>query len=160
MTTRRRWVISSPVGYLGITVDGDELVSVEPGLPGPETRFPDELLEAVEKEFKLYFEGTLGEFSVPVKRPTEATAYAHKVWDSLLSIPYGETVTYGQLAKAVGGSPRGIGRACKTNNLAIIIPCHRVVAASGLGGYGGDWEEGKAISVKKWLLEMEKEYSG
>ncbi len=82
----------------------------------------------------------------------EGTAFDHRVWDAVAAIPYGETVTYGEIARAIG-SPNGaraVGTANGRNPIPIIIPCHRVVAAGGkLGGYGG------GLPLKRRLLDLE-----
>lgn len=81
------------------------------------------------------------------------TPLQKKVWRLLCKIPLGSTVTYGGLARRLGTSPRVIGAACRSNPLPIIIPCHRVVAANGLGGYCGS--DSRCVANKKWLLAHE-----
>jgi methylated-DNA-[protein]-cysteine S-methyltransferase len=86
---------------------------------------------------------------------TVGTEFQKIVWQSLLDIPYSETISYLELAKAIGnkGAMRAVGSANGANALAIIIPCHRVIASDGsLGGYGG------GLSIKKDLLALEKNY--
>lgn len=84
----------------------------------------------------------------------QGTAYQFKVWQELIKIPFGQTVTYKALALRIGSGPRAIGNACKRNPYPFIIPCHRVVAVNGLGGYGGE-TQGDLIAVKRQLLEAE-----
>ena len=79
------------------------------------------------------------------------TEYHRTVWQALRAIPLGETRTYKQIAQQVGGSPRSVGQAVGRNPVPILIPCHRVVAAHGLGGYSGDG----GLDDKAWLLEFE-----
>lgn len=76
-----------------------------------------------------------------------------KVWNALQQIPSGTTVTYGQLARKLDSSSRAIGQACRTNPIAIVVPCHRVVSATGLGGYMG---REKQLNIKQWLLQHER----
>ena len=86
-----------------------------------------------------------------------ASAFQRRVWEALREIPYGETRTYGQVAAAIGspGAARAVGRACATNPVAIVVPCHRVVASGGrLGGYSS------GLDRKRWLLDREAETSG
>lgn len=84
----------------------------------------------------------------------EATDFQKRVLTTLQNIPYGETRTYGELASALQTSPRAIGNACRRNPLPLLIPCHRVVSQSGLGGFSGQ-TNGTMIEVKQYLLTRE-----
>jgi methylated-DNA-[protein]-cysteine S-methyltransferase len=81
------------------------------------------------------------------------TAYQQKVWQAISSIPLGQTRTYGQLAQQIGSGPRAVANACGANQLPLIIPCHRVVAQNGIGGFMQSKLNG--LQVKKWLLKHE-----
>jgi methylated-DNA-[protein]-cysteine S-methyltransferase len=81
------------------------------------------------------------------------TPLQQKIWQSIRRIPCGKTITYGELARKIGTSPRVVGNACRCNPIPVIIPCHRVVAAAGLGGYYGNTVEG--LRIKRWLLDHE-----
>ncbi len=108
-------------------------------------------IEHVEAELKEYFEGNLSTFKVPLVFP--GTGFQRKVWNELMKIPYGKTISYEELAKKVGvpNASRAAGTANGMNRIGIIIPCHRVVNKSGkLGGYGG------GLWRKQWLLDMER----
>ena len=83
------------------------------------------------------------------------TAYQRRVWAYLRTIPRGETRTYGAVASAVGGSARAVGGANRANPIPILIPCHRVCAANGLGGYAGSAQDGWGLDMKRRLLELE-----
>ena len=105
-------------------------------------------------EMDAYFSGQLREFSVPIA--PKGTVFQHRVWDHLLTIPYGQTATYGQVARALGsmGHSRAVGRANGTNPIFLIIPCHRVIGADGrLTGYAG------GLDKKAELLKLEKQFS-
>lgn len=107
-------------------------------------------LKKLGRELASYFKGRLSEFTVPID--VTGTAFEQRVWGQLLKIPYGETRSYGQMAKSLGnpGASRAVGRANGANYLSIIIPCHRVIEANGkLRGYGG------GLWRKKYLLELE-----
>lgn len=107
-------------------------------------------LKKLGRELTSYFKGKLSEFTVPID--VTGTAFEQKVWNQLLKIPYGETRSYGQMAKFLGkpGASRAVGRANGANYLSILIPCHRVIEANGkLRGYGG------GLWRKKYLLELE-----
>jgi len=82
------------------------------------------------------------------------TKFQKSVWKELCKIPLGETRTYGEIAKILNSSARAVGNACRKNPIAIIIPCHRVVSATGIGGYAGKIE-GKQLNIKRWLLKHE-----
>lgn len=105
--------------------------------------------DAVRRQLDEYFAGQRQGFEVPLA--PAGTAFQRRVWRALLGIPFGETITYGELARRVGNprAARAVGAANGANPIAIIIPCHRVVAANGLGGYGG------GLKVKQQLLALE-----
>ena len=119
------------------------------------TRGDDDILSQLEDELTRYFEGSLREFTVALD--LKGTAFQKEVWRQLLKIPYGETRTYGDIAKELGkpGAARAVGRANGENYVAVIVPCHRVIeAGGGLRGYGGGLER------KKYLLDLESRYVG
>lgn len=112
-------------------------------------------LRTLKKQLKEYFKGKRKEFSVSLVTP--GTEFQRKVWNNLLKIPYGTTVSYLQQAKQINnpGAVRAVANANGSNRIAIIIPCHRVIGSEGnLTGYGG------GIERKRWLLDHEKKYSG
>ena len=113
----------------------------------------NEILELTKAQLGEYWSGSRQSFDMPLL--TVGTEFQKMVWQSLLDIPYSETISYLELAKAIGnkGAVRAVGSANGANALAIIIPCHRVIASDGsLGGYGG------GLSIKKDLLALEKNY--
>ena len=107
-----------------------------------------DLLDEVERQLGEYFAGGRRRFDLPLD--LRGTAHQKRVWSELLKIPFGETISYGQLAERVGSSPRAVGGANGSNRVPIVVPCHRVIAADGsLGGFGG------GLPVKQHLLELE-----
>ncbi len=84
----------------------------------------------------------------------EGTPFQRSVWQAMCAIPRGKTRTYGDIAKALGGEPRVVGQACGDNRLPIVIPCHRVVAADGIGGFAHS-SGGYLLEAKRWLLMHE-----
>lgn len=109
------------------------------------------VLEQLQKELSLYFEGLLQIFEVPLA-DDYGTDFQRLVWKELCKIPYGQTINYKELAIAVGNekATRAVARANGANTISIIIPCHRVINSNGeLGGYGG------GLDRKKWLIELE-----
>lgn len=116
---------------------------------------PDETLQQVIGQLREYFAGQRRDFDVPLDLPPMEPATA-AVLGAMRTIGYGETVTYGELATRSGtGLPaRAIGSIMGANPVPIVIPCHRVVAADGLGGYSGG-DRGHELATKRWLLELE-----
>ncbi len=117
---------------------------------GPTREGTSPLLDRLESQLDEYFAGTRLEFDLPLDIP--GSNFQERVWGELLRIPYGETISYRQLAENVeaGAAYRAVGRANGSNRVAIIVPCHRVVAAGGgLGGYGG------GLPAKRHLLDLE-----
>ena len=89
----------------------------------------------------------------------DVTDFQRSVLTQLQKIPYGETRTYGDIAKILETSPRAVGNACRKNPVPIVIPCHRVVAAKGIGGYVGA-VSGDKLDIKSWLLKLEHAIQG
>jgi methylated-DNA-[protein]-cysteine S-methyltransferase len=140
------FVVDSPIGPLGVSLDGDTVVGVRFGAPaGPVARC------RARDELEAYFAGTLTEFTVPV-RMCGGSEFERAVWGEIAGIPYGEMLTYGEIATALGdpGLARAVGTACNHNPVPVIVPCHRVVGAGGkMVGFGG------GIERKRKLLELE-----
>lgn len=142
----------SPLGRLGLMGEGEALTALTlPNQPVPRiTERETPLLGEARRQLAAYFAGKLREFDLPL-RP-EGTPFRLRVWDELRKIPYGQVISYGELARRVGrpGAARAVGGANHHNPIAIIIPCHRVIAAGGaLCGYGG------GLELKRALLELE-----
>lgn len=114
-----------------------------------------EILQATRRQLDEYFRGRRREFDVPLQAP--GTPFQQLVWDQLRQIPYGSTLSYDALARAIGrpGAPRAVGRANGDNRLAIVIPCHRIVRRDGtLGGYGGGkWRKQALLDLEQGNLE-------
>ncbi|MGW4082622.1 methylated-DNA--[protein]-cysteine S-methyltransferase [Streptomyces sp. NPDC004822] len=141
---RQHTVIDSPYGPLTLVADDGVLCGLymtdQRHRPAEETFGPRDAtpFARAEEQLEAYFAGTLREFTLPLR--LAGTPFQRSVWDALRTIPYGETRTYGQLADALGkpGASRAVGLANGRNPIGIIVPCHRVVGASGaLTGYGG-----------------------
>jgi methylated-DNA-[protein]-cysteine S-methyltransferase len=152
-------VISTPFSMVGIRCDADMLTNID-FLPmnispkPPETLFTEEVV----RQFRCYLADPAFHFSLPLAR--RGTEFQRRVWDALAEIPPSQVLTYGQLAKRLGTSPRPVGGALRANPLPIVIPCHRVVATGGgLGGYCGA-TLGEALRAKHWLLRHEGAVAG
>lgn len=157
MKTKFVTYLKSPTGEIKITADEEFVNSIL--FVFDDTEMEEENLNSVLKECKVqlsqYFSGKRKEFDIPIKQ--EGTEFQKKVWDELLKIPYGKTVSYNFIAESLGDkkSIRAVGAANGKNQISILVPCHRVMGSDGsLTGYaGGLWR-------KKWLLNHEKEFSG
>jgi methylated-DNA-[protein]-cysteine S-methyltransferase len=123
--------------------------------PGGASTEPDETVQRAIGQLREYFAGQRREFDLPLDLPPLPPA-TEAVLRTLMTVGYGETITYGELAKRSGtGVPaRAIGSIMAANPVPIVIPCHRVVASDGLGGYSGG-EPGRGLETKRWLLENE-----
>jgi methylated-DNA-[protein]-cysteine S-methyltransferase len=143
--------IDSPLGELLLTGDGQALTALHmDGLPAPGWRRDPERFREVAEQLRAYFMGELREFDV--RLAPHGTPFQQRVWAALRDIPYGATVSYAELAAAVGrpGAARAVGAANGRNPIAVVIPCHRVIGASGtLTGYGG------GLPRKRLLLDLE-----
>lgn len=139
--------LHSPIGDLTVSQEDGAIVAVDWGWGRDQAETP--LLRAAREQLFAYFDGGLTRFDLPLA--PHGTAYQRRVWDALCAIPYGETRTYRQVAAAAGGVARSVGQANGNNPIPIIIPCHRVLAAGGLGGYSG----GDGLDTKRWLLNLE-----
>jgi len=110
------------------------------------------LAERAARQIERYREDPDAKFDLPLL--IEGTDFQRRVWDALCAIPRGRTLTYGEMARRLGGEARAVGQACGDNKLPIVIPCHRVVAAGGIGGFAHA-TDGYLIEAKRWLLMHE-----
>ncbi len=162
MTTERSartttTTMESPVGTLTLTAVDGRLTGLHmdgqrhaPATSADWERDDSGLADVVE-QLEAYFAGTRQDFEIPLD--LAGTEFQRRVWAGLLEIPYGETMSYGELARRVGrpGASRAVGLANGRNPVAIVVPCHRVIGANGtLTGYGG------GLDRKVWLLDHER----
>ena len=146
-------VLDSPLGRLGICLQDDAISSLDFLPSATPVRVADSVLaRRVADELEHYFSSSLHRFSLAVA--CSGTPFQQRVWQALQDIPPGETRSYGQLAAELGSGARAVGNACRNNPVPIVVPCHRVVAASGLGGYAGR-TAGPELRRKSWLLAHE-----
>ncbi len=148
----------APIGRLVLESDGDVLVGL--WLPNERRHGRNDaggdgdgdvptVLKETASQLDEYFAGERSDFDVPME--LDGTAFQREVWTELSRIPYGETISYGELARRVGrpSAPRAVGQANGRNPIPVIVPCHRVLASNGIGGYGG------GLKVKRELLALE-----
>jgi methylated-DNA-[protein]-cysteine S-methyltransferase len=143
--------MESPVGRLRI-VERDEAVVSVTWSDGDETD-ENTLLTETCRQLRAYFDNELSEFDLPLA--PSGSPFQHRVFDAMSDIEFGRTKTYGELAGLVDGSAQAVGQACGANPIPIIIPCHRVLAANGLGGFSG----AGGVETKVELLKREGAYS-
>jgi methylated-DNA-[protein]-cysteine S-methyltransferase len=143
---------ASPVGALTIVVADDAVVMLRWGTGEPAGSSP--LLGEALRQLDAYFAGQLRHFDLPLA--PRGSEFETRVWRAMRAIPPGKTSSYGTLAREIGSAPRAVGRACGTNPIPIIIPCHRVVAQGGLGGYSGEG----GLATKRALLALEGAVAG
>lgn len=162
--------IETPLCTMGAATTDRGICLLEMGSPERRTRETEELeaafgesmtegdhplLEQLRGELTAYFNGDLQSFTVPLDTP--GTQWQQQVWSELVRIPFGETISYGELATRLSnpGGSRAVGLANGKNRVSIVIPCHRVIASDGtLHGYGG------GLPRKRWLLDHEQLHSG
>lgn len=145
-------VLDSPIGKITILADDDFVYAITFSEQNIDKLRENELTKIVAKQLEDYFEGDLKAFDFPIKQ--KGTEFQQLVWQNLLSIPYGETTSYAKFSAHQPLAIRAIAAANGKNNIAIVVPCHRVIGSGGkLVGYaGGLWR-------KQWLLQHEREVS-
>ena len=139
--------LHSPFGDLTVSEENGAIVAVDWGWGRDQTETL--LLLRARAALFDYFDGARRDFDLPLA--PAGSPFRTRVWAALRAIPYGETRTYGDLAAALGSAARAIGQANGANPIPILIPCHRVVAGNGLGGYSG----GDGPVTKRALLALE-----
>ena len=145
-------VVESPIGKITILADDYFVYAVTFAEKDTDGIFESELTKSVAQQLKDYFEGILKDFDFPMKQ--KGTEFQQEVWQNLLTITYGETTSYAKFSAHNPLAIRAIAAANGKNDIAIVVPCHRVIGSNGkLVGYaGGLWR-------KQWLLQHERETS-
>jgi methylated-DNA-[protein]-cysteine S-methyltransferase len=147
----RTW-LRAPFGLIGIEASAEAVLSLDRiARPWASTE-ENAIVQAARRQLEAYFADPCRPFDLPLALP--GTPHQQKVWRALRRIPPGKVRTYGELAKILHSSPRAVGNACRANPIAIIVPCHRVVGATDLGGYMGS-RAGVGLDMKRWLLAHE-----
>jgi methylated-DNA-[protein]-cysteine S-methyltransferase len=146
-------VVEFPKMKVAVATRDERVVEIRFLPPSSQGVVPRNLLaERAARQLERYREDPDAKFDLPVI--VEGSALQRGVWDAMCAIPRGKTRTYGELARELGADARAIGQACGDNRLPIVIPCHRVVAADGIGGFGHA-TGGYLLEVKRWLLMHE-----
>jgi methylated-DNA-[protein]-cysteine S-methyltransferase len=148
-------IVEAPFGAIGIRTDAGALRELVYLPPQFEEKAPlDALSEQTAQQVARYLADPDFRFALPL--PEVGTAFQRTVWGAIAAIPRGQVLTYGQVAKLVRSAPRAVGQACGANWFPLVVPCHRVTASGGLGGFSNnDDETGFHLGVKRWLLAHE-----
>ncbi|WP_338845754.1 methylated-DNA--[protein]-cysteine S-methyltransferase [Massilia sp. W12] len=146
-------VVAAPFGALGIVCDAhavQELIYLPPSF---QTRPPvNALAQRAAQQVTAYLQDAQAPFDLPLA--PRGTLFQQKVWQAICAIPAGHVQTYGQIARALQSAPRAVGQACGANWFPLVVPCHRVTAAQGLGGFAHATDDFH-LGVKRWLLQHE-----
>ena len=147
-------VIEFPAMNVGVQTENETLIGVRylprsAPLKAPSTRFA----KSVVRQLESYRDDPDTSFDLPLA--IGGTEFQRRVWRVMQRIPRGKTRTYGDVAKALSSAARAVGQACGENRLPIIIPCHRIIGASGIGGFGHA-RGGYLLEAKRWLLAHEQ----
>lgn len=146
-------IVKSPIGDVVVIANGTHVNCITFAAKDTSGMIENALSQLAAQQLSQYFDGSLKDFSFPMAQ--SGTAFQQEVWQNLLKIPYGETTSYAKFASHQPLAIRAIAAANGKNNLAIVVPCHRVIGSNGkLVGYAGElWR-------KQWLLEHETEMNG
>lgn len=144
----------TPIGWVGViaeegSITGVEILDGRPRLRQPCSPVALQACEVLEEYF------IRGNWVVNLSLAPTGTPFQQRVWQALQRIPSGQTVTYGALAEELGTGARAVGGACRANPIPLLIPCHRVLAANGHGGFAGH-RTGRWPDIKRWLLDHEQ----
>lgn len=151
------YVLPSPIGKLGLVVSKKGVQRLSYINDHLEVTLPKRGLAAeTYKQVNEYFQLIRTEFDLPID--IVGTPFQKRVWNKVLKIAYGESRTYGEIANSINSGPRAVGNACRNNPIPIVIPCHRVVKKTSMGGYCGSLV-GREIQQKDWLLRHESNVS-
>ncbi len=151
-------VIRAPFGRLGIRLEGEALAAIDfLAGRGPLAAPRAAAARRVCAQLVAYLRDPRQRFELPLA--PQGSRFERRVWRALRRIPPGQTLTYGALARRLGTAPRAVGGACRANPVPLVIPCHRVCAADGAGGFLGR-RGGRALAIKRWLLAHERRGAG
>jgi len=148
--------VETPIGMVDVVTAENRVVNVH--FASTESNLTliggsDPFQQQVQRQLLDYFQRPISLSEIP--RQPEGTPFQQRVWQALCEIPLGEVVSYGELARQLGTSPRAVGGACRANPTPLIVPCHRVISVTGIGGFSGQWRQGEKVDIKRWLLRHE-----
>lgn len=144
-------IVEAPFGAVGIHIHGVQVaIDLLPQKQVPK-QSQHKIAAQVASQVEAYFANAYNDFNFPVVY--KGTPFQRRVWQAISAIPKGQVLTYSEIAAQIGSGPRAVANACGANHLPLVIPCHRVVAKDGLGGFMNGADGG--LKVKKWLLKHE-----
>ncbi|TQV76779.1 methylated-DNA--[protein]-cysteine S-methyltransferase [Aliikangiella marina] len=146
------FIIQSPVGGLKMTLESERLKTIEFSGQTQSKAPVSKVAKIIQRQLLNYFDRPQAKFEIDIMG--QGTDFQRRVWDALNQIPCGQVMTYGEMAEKLGTSARAIGNACRRNPTPIVVPCHRIVAANGLGGFAGA-VQGELPTIKQRLLQIE-----
>lgn len=146
-------IIPAPFGAVGV-VAKDDFVTTITLLPNaqPEQASAQPFVQSVVRQLKQYLSQPDQVMDIPIA--VKGTPFQRRVWQAIVTVPAGKTITYSELAKMVNSGPRAVANACGANQVPLVVPCHRVVAKQGLGGFMQG--EAQGLAIKAWLLQHEQ----
>lgn len=142
--------LQTEIGWIEVSADHDAITHLYWRGTQPARLQSSALVKEAVKQLGAYFEKRLTQFDLPIS--ADGTGFAKDVWDVMLSIPYGETLTYGEVATRLNAPAQAVGQACGQNPIAIVIPCHRIIGTNWLGGYSSEL----GVNAKQYLLDLER----
>lgn len=145
-------VVAAPFGAVGIEVEDGALTALHFLPDTAPMAATGELAQRVAAQLERYFKSPDAGFDLPLR--IRGTPFQRAVWQQIAAIPCGRTRAYGELAAELDAPARAVGQACGDNRLPLVIPCHRVIGANGIGGFAHR-SGGFELTVKRWLLEHE-----
>jgi len=147
-------VLTVPFGQLLVSASDQSVTSIELVSTQTERITTHSIIaQKAIKQLQDYFVHAHNQWSLPLA--DKGTVFQNKVWQYLRDIPVGETRTYAEVACVLNTSARAVGNACRANPFMIVVPCHRVISSTGIGGYYGK-KDGEEILIKKWLVDHEQ----
>jgi methylated-DNA-[protein]-cysteine S-methyltransferase len=147
-------VVAAPFAHIGVKVaDGEvaETLYLPASIRAQAPKSP--LAREVVGQIRAYLRDPAHVFDLPLAE--RGSEFQRRVWSEISAIPHGRTLSYGDVARRIRSGPRAVGGACGANWFSLLIPCHRVLAAHGLGGFGDAGDEGFHLGIKRWLLAHE-----
>jgi len=142
--------LQTEIGWIEVSADNDAITRLFWRGVQPARLQSSPLVKEAVKQLGAYFDKRLTEFDLPIA--ADGTGFAKDVWDVMLDIPYGQTLTYGDVATRLNVPAQAVGQACGQNPIAVIIPCHRIVGTNWLGGYSSEL----GVNAKEYLLDLER----
>lgn len=148
-------ILAAPFGRIGVRADGQCVHAIHFLPERFALRGSDlPLIQSLAAQLEAYYADPDAPLDVPLA--STGTEFQRRVWQAIRAVRCGRTATYGELAASIVGTARAVGQACGDNPFPLVVPCHRVVGAKGLGGFAHHGEDGFHLEVKRWLLRHER----